>query len=74
MIHETELQTRLRRAKEALAYARDEESQARDLLRSAEESRRRAKEKYDALFLGEEQAEVQRRNGRSIPTVHGAAL
>ena len=61
MSHETELQIRLRRAKEALAYAVDKESVARRTLRSAEESRRVAKEKYEALFLEEEQAEVGRR-------------
>ena len=61
MSHETELQIRLRRAKEALAYAVDKESEARRVLRSAEESRRVAKEKYETLFLEEEQAEVGRR-------------
>lgn len=58
---ETELQIRLRRAKDALAYAIDKESEARRILRSAEESRRIAKGKYEALFLEEEQAEVGRR-------------
>lgn len=62
MSQETELQIRLRRAKEALAYAADKESEARRVLRSAEESRRVAKEKYEALFVEEEQAEVARRN------------
>lgn len=61
MIQETELQIRLRRAKEALAYASEKESEARRILRSAEESSRVAKEKYEALFLEEEQAEVGRR-------------
>ena len=61
MSHETELQIRLRRAKEALAYAVEKESEARSTLRGAEESRRVAKEKYEALFLEEEQAEVGRR-------------
>ena len=61
MSHERELQIRLRRAKEALAYAVEKESEARRALRSAEESRRVAKEKYEALFLEEEQAEVGRR-------------
>ena len=61
MGHETELQIRLRRAKEALSYANDKESEARRILRSAEESRRVAKEKYESLFIEEEQAEVQRR-------------
>lgn len=61
MSHETELQIRLRRAKEALAYTVDKESEARRTLRSAEESRRVAKERYEALFLEEEQAETSRR-------------
>lgn len=61
MNHETALQIRLRRAKEALAYAVNKESEARRALHSAEESRRTAKEKYEALFLEEEQAESDRR-------------
>ena len=61
MIHETDLQIRLRRAKEALSYALDKESEARRTLLRAEESRRAAKEKYDTLFLEEEQEEVVRR-------------
>lgn len=61
MSNETELQIRLRRAKDALAYALDKESEARRVLRSAEESRRLAKEKYETLFLEEEQAEAKRR-------------
>lgn len=66
MSHETELQIRLRRAKEALAYAVDKESEARRILRSAEESRRSAKEKYEGLFLEEEQAEAGRRKASYI--------
>ena len=61
MNHETELQIRLRRAKEALAYAVENEREARRALRGAEEARRVAKEKYEALFLEEEHAEVCRR-------------
>lgn len=61
MTYETELQIRLRRAKAALDYAIDKESEARRVLRSAEESRRIAKEKYELLFLEEEQAEGNRR-------------
>ncbi len=63
MNHETELQIRLRRAEEALAYAVEEESEVRHALRIAEESRRVAKEKYEALFVEEEQAETDRRKG-----------
>lgn len=58
---ETDLQVRLRRAKESLAYATDKENEARRALRSAEEYRRIAKEKYEALFSEEEQAEARRR-------------
>lgn len=61
MPNETELQIRLRRAKEALTYAQEKESEARQALRAAEDSRRIAKEKYEALFLEEEHAEVKRR-------------
>ena len=61
MTKETETQTRLRRAKEALAQAIEQENEARRALRRAEESRKLMKEKYEALFLKEEQEEVQRR-------------
>lgn len=61
MTKETETQTRLRRAKEALARAIEQENEARRELRRAEESRKLLKEKYEVLFLQEEQEEVQRR-------------
>ena len=61
MHDKTELQIRLLKAKEALDYAVEKESEARSALRRAEESRRIAKEKYESLFLEEEQAEVRRR-------------
>lgn len=61
MIHETELQIRLRNAKEALSSAAEKEIEALRSLRSAEESRRLAKEKYEALFEKEDQAELARR-------------
>lgn len=61
MMKETETQTRLRRAKEALAVALEKENEARRELRRAEESRKLNKEKYEAIFLQEEQEEFQRR-------------
>lgn len=61
---ETETQTRLRRAKEALYYARDKEAIARNALAIAVDDSRRAKEKYEALFLEEEMNEVARRKSR----------
>lgn len=60
MIHETELQVRLRRAKESFEYAKERENQARRELASAEETRRIAKERYEELFLAEEQEECKR--------------
>jgi hypothetical protein len=58
---ETENQTRLRRAKEALASCQSSENDARKALALAVESTKRAREKYETLFLAEEQAEVARR-------------
>lgn len=61
MAQETENQVRLRRAKDALSEAIEKESEARQALRRAEESRKLLKEKYEAIFLQEEQEEVRRR-------------
>lgn len=60
-MNETELQTRLRRAKESLAAARDRESAARSTLATAIKDTAAAKERYEALFLAEETAEYNRR-------------
>ena len=57
MLHETENQTRLRRAKAAVESCQDAEAEARRVLASAIESTRRAREKYSALFLAEENSE-----------------
>lgn len=58
---ETENQIRLRRAKDALASYRAAETEARRALTSAIESTKRAKERFEELFLKEQQAEVDRR-------------
>ena len=58
---ETENQTRLRRAKESLASCRSAEAEARKALAEATESTKRAKDKYEALFAAEEQAEFNRK-------------
>ncbi len=68
---ETENQIRLRRAKEALAYARDREAIARRALADATESVKSAKERYEELFMGEEKAEASRRISQSQPTFYG---
>ena len=60
-MNETENQTRLRRAKESLAAYRDAENEARKALTEAMESTKRAKEKYEELFMAEEQSERSRR-------------
>lgn len=54
---ETENQTRLRRAKEALANYQAAETEARKALANAIESTRRARAKYEELFLLEEARE-----------------
>jgi hypothetical protein len=61
-MNETELQTRLRRAKESLAAARAIETTARIALANAVQDTKRAKERYEALFLAEDAAEKNRRN------------
>lgn len=58
---ETENQTRLRRAKDALAAARESESNLRRALNDAVETTRKAKERFENLFLAEEMAERDRR-------------
>lgn len=60
-MNETENQIRLRRAKEALAAARDTEATARRALADAVKSTERAKLRYEELFLAEEKAEVARK-------------
>lgn len=58
---ETDNQTRLRRAKEALSAYRTAEYEARRVLAAAIESTKMAREKYESLFLDEEKAEATRR-------------
>lgn len=58
---ETETQTRLRRAKEALSVARDRELTARKALNDAIQTTARLKEQYGLLFLKEEKEECARR-------------
>jgi hypothetical protein len=60
-MNETENQVRLRRAKEALAAARDRESIARRALADATEAVISAKGRYGELFMAEEKAEAERR-------------
>lgn len=61
MSNETETQTRLRRAKEALAAYQNAEAEARKVLAGAIESTKRARDKYAELFLAEETRERARR-------------
>lgn len=60
-IHETEDQTRLRRAKEAIATFQAREIEARKALLDAVEATKRARERYEELFLAAEQREYIRR-------------
>lgn len=60
-MNETELQVRLRRAKEALESNIRFEATLRKQLAECVESNRRAKERYEELFMAEEAAETARR-------------
>lgn len=60
MLTETEGQTILRRAKEAMQAANQKASDARRALADAEASAKRAKEKYEDLFMQEERREAAR--------------
>lgn len=60
MSGETEDQTRLRRAKEALAAYKLSEEEARKALAAAVEATKRAREKYEELFLAVENREAAR--------------
>jgi hypothetical protein len=59
MTIETELQARLRRAKEALDYAKDKENEARRILREAEDSKLAAKKRYEDLFTKAQEEAVR---------------
>jgi len=59
-MNETENQVRLRRSKEALLCYRYTEDEARKNLAIAVELTKRAREKYEELFMAEEKAEQQR--------------
>jgi hypothetical protein len=61
VINETESQTRLRRAKESVIALQAAEAEARKALADATESTKRAREKYEELFVNEEKAERARR-------------
>lgn len=65
-MNETENQTRLRRAKEAIAAFRETEAAARKALNDATEATKRAKERYEELFLAEEKAEAARRKSTTV--------
>ena len=60
-MRETETETRLRRATEALAAAREAENEARRALASAVQTTARAKERYSELFERWQQEEVKSR-------------
>ena len=61
MFNETEAQTILRRAKDAMQAANQKAADARRALVDAETAAKRAKKKYEELFLQEERREVARR-------------
>lgn len=57
MTNETKTQTRLRRAKEFVAYCQSAEIEARKTLADAIESTKRARVQYEELFIAEEKRE-----------------
>ncbi len=57
---ETEHQTRLRRAKEAVSNCQTREADAIKALAEASKDTKRARDKYEELFLAEEQREAAR--------------
>lgn len=59
--NETEIQIRMRRAKESIEHCQQAEIEARKALASAIESTKRAREKYQELFMAEEGREYARR-------------
>ena len=74
MTMETESQTVLRRAKDALTYCRERQDQAIKALASAREDTRKAREKYERLFLEEEKLEAERRRNIANAEAHGRAV
>lgn len=60
-MNETENQTRLLRAKDALEIARESEARHRHILLGCVESTKRAKDRLEELLLAEEKAEATRR-------------
>lgn len=60
MIHETEDQTRLRRAKESISACQDRENECRRALAAAAESTKRARERFEEIYLAAEKHEVTR--------------
>ena len=60
-MNETENQTRLRRAKDALEIHRESEARMRHQLAGAVEATKRARERHEELFMAEEKAEATRR-------------
>lgn len=64
-MHETELQTRLRRATEALEFLQEKENEARRNLASAAESTKAARRRYHDLVEEDEAAEIARLRAES---------
>lgn len=64
MMHLTESQIILKRAKDSLETYREIEREARAKLNQAVEDTKRAKEKYEHLFLEEEKREFKRLSGK----------
>jgi TorA maturation chaperone TorD len=65
-MNETKTQSLLRNAKQALAYYRQQEDEARKALAMAAETTRKAKEKYEALFTKEQNEAVANYNRKIV--------
>ena len=70
MTKETDTQIRLRRAKEALENARQQEIAAIKTRAIASETVKRAKERYEELFAQEEREECARRKANYLHCAH----
>jgi hypothetical protein len=67
---ETHNQTILRRAKAAILIYQDAEIEARKRLASVEENTKRARAKYEELFMQEEKSELARRKADYRHSTH----
>lgn len=63
---EQEDNRRIQQAREAIAYAQEKEAEARKVLGQAEQTTKRMREKFEALFAECEKRAVERRKSGQI--------